>query len=63
MQAFYLQQQATHSLGSKEHSLPGLKLRYYPSPSQSSDESEETKRCAGRTNSSLTVASHDPLRC
>lgn len=45
LQAFYLQQQATHALGGKEHSVPGLKLRYYPSLSQSSDESEETKRC------------------
>lgn len=45
-QAFYLQQQATLVVGSKEHSLPGLKLHYYPSLSQSSEESEGTKRCA-----------------
>ena len=32
-------------MGSKEHAMPGLKLRYYPSLSQSSDESEETNRC------------------
>ena len=44
LQAFYLQQQATMVMGSKEHSLPGLKLHYYPSLSQSSEESEGTKR-------------------
>lgn len=44
LQAFYLQQQAIHALGAKEQTLPGLKLHYYPSLCQSSDESEETKR-------------------
>ena len=44
LQAFYLQQQAAMVMGSKEHSLPGLKLHYYPSLSQSSEESEGTKR-------------------
>jgi hypothetical protein len=43
-QAFYLQQQTIHALGPKEQTLPGLKLQYYPSLCQSSDESEETKR-------------------
>lgn len=39
-----MQQQAALIMGSKEHAMPGLKLRYYPSLSQSSDESEETNR-------------------
>ena len=44
LQAFYLQQQATHVRGPKEHSLGSLKLHYYPNQSQHS--SEKLKRLA-----------------